>query len=152
MHDFDLRLALNDKYPNDELFSRKHQLLIRLGAHVNLIFLGSWNVTGGWAQKFGKLKNPHLWLRISIIINITNTIPLTSPWGRVIWNVVWRWPLCSPYLHPVRKIFKLNKTGGKSWEEIHRSNMADEFWGKKDGDPCPSRFRTKLNLFNRLSQ
>ena len=21
-------------------------------------------------------------------------------------------------LHPVRKIFKLNKTGGKSWEEI----------------------------------
>ena len=110
------------------MFSRKHQLLIRLGAHVNLIFSGSWNVTGGWAQKFGKLKNPHLWLRISIIINITNTIPLTSPWGRVIWNMVWRWPLCSPFIQFERSSSWTRLAGNlgkKSTDPIWRTNSEE---------------------------
>ena len=57
----------------------------------------------GWAQMvISKTSSPLI--GIPIIINIINTILLTSVWERVIWNVVWRRRLCSPYLHPIREI------------------------------------------------
>ena len=79
MHEFDLRLAWNDKYPNDELFSRKHQLLIRLGAHLNLIFRAH-----GMSQAGGhkKVLSSQLLLSKAEILSVLDLRNSKSWWTR----------------------------------------------------------------------
>ena len=104
------------------IVQQKHQLLIQMGAYVKSDLSGLWNVAGGWAQMFGKS-----WIADSNIINIINTVLLTSLWGQVIWNVVGRWPLCSPCLHPAWRDLQANRNRREILGKIHDPRWRTNF-------------------------
>ena len=96
-----------------------------MGAYVKSEVSGLWNVACGWAQMFGKSRKSSPLIADPNYKDIIYTVLLTSPWGQVIWNVVGRWPLCSPCLHPVWGDLQIEPKIHRKSQRNPRFKMAD---------------------------
>ena len=81
----------------------------------------SWRV----GHKFGKSRKSSPLIADPNYKDIIYTVLLTSPWGQVIWNVVGRWPLCSPCLHPVWGDLQIEPKIHRKSQRNPRFKMAD---------------------------